>query len=106
MTEFEIPEPIRLAFAGRAFLNKGELAKVLNVNTKTISNHVDAGDLRYIEPGDGKIRPRRMFTLANVTEFLIKRQRTTCRNSEVSQPAGAIYPIGFEGLVFPVPVSA
>jgi len=91
MNRFEIPERIKLAFAGRTSLNMGELARALELNIKTIGRHMDAGNLGYIEAGVGSIRPRRKSTLAQVCAFLLKqsRQQSPCPSVAPGQKSKA-----------------
>lgn len=52
-----------------------EVAARLRCSRKTLDAHVRAGDIRYIIIGHGKKRPRRMFTDADVNEFLDRQAR-------------------------------
>jgi hypothetical protein len=74
-TDFEIPERIRKAFAGRTYLNQSELADALEMNIKSIARHMEEGNLKYTEVGMGKVRPRRKSTLSQVCAFLLKQSR-------------------------------
>jgi hypothetical protein len=85
---FEIPESIVQAFAGKPWLNEGELAEALHTNAKTIAAHWNAGDLPYTEIGVGKIRPRRVSTLSQVAKFLMKQERVGTCQSESRAPMG------------------
>jgi hypothetical protein len=79
--EFELPESIRLAFAGKPWLGGAALAKALCMNTKTVSGHMNDGNLPYEEYGRGKVRPRRVSTLSQVATFLMNQQRNgKCQN--------------------------
>jgi hypothetical protein len=52
-----------------------EAARKLGCSTKTLNGHVAAGDLRYVIIGKGKKRPRRMFTDADINEFVSSQTR-------------------------------
>jgi hypothetical protein len=89
---FEIPDPIRQAFAGRSSLKPKEIAAAFGWDKKTITEHMDAGNLPYIEKGLGKIRPRRESTLSNVITFIINQTRggTSCQNEQQNIPRATV----------------
>jgi hypothetical protein len=55
-----------------------EAAARLRCSTKTLNGHVRSGALRYVIIGCGSKRPRRMFTDADLDEFI---ERQTRRNA-------------------------
>jgi Helix-turn-helix domain len=52
-----------------------EAAARLGCSIKTLNGHVDAGDLHYVIIGQGKKRPRRMFTDSDLDAFIASRTR-------------------------------
>src|SRR5690348_8969127 len=65
-----------------ALKTPAEAAAVLHCSRKTLTGHVRAGDLRYVIVGLGKKRPRRMFTVEDIQEFIERQTRrdTPCRS--------------------------
>jgi hypothetical protein len=59
-----------------------EAAARLGCSIKTLNGHVDAGDLRYVRIGQGKKRPRRMFTDSDLDAFIAAQTQTDtpCRS--------------------------
>lgn len=66
----DVPESIREAFAGRPYLTLPETAKALEMAIKTLRRHTAAGDIQCRFKGTGLVRARRIYTLADVAEFL------------------------------------
>jgi hypothetical protein len=54
---------------------KAEAAAKLGCSIKTLNGHVARGDLRYVDVGLGKKRVRRMFTDADLNEFITAQTR-------------------------------
>jgi hypothetical protein len=54
-------------------LTPRETAAILHFSIKTHTGHVASGDLRYVLVGQGKKRPRRMFTRPDIAR---RRART------------------------------
>ena len=52
-----------------------EAARKLHCSIKTLNAHVAAGDLRYVIIGKGAKRPRKMFTDADLNEFIANQTR-------------------------------
>ena len=52
-----------------------QAAAKLNCSTKTLNAHVAAGDLRYVIIGKGTKRPRRMFSVADLDNFIANQTR-------------------------------
>ena len=52
-----------------------EVARALGCSVKTVNAHVAAGDLRYVIIGKGTKRPRKMFTDADLNEFVANQTR-------------------------------
>jgi hypothetical protein len=52
-----------------------EAARKLRISMKTLKGHVLSGALRYIAIGHGRERPRRMFTDADLDEFVANQKR-------------------------------
>lgn len=64
-------------------LTPDEVAKRLPCSRKTLAGHVSRDDIRYVIIGHGSKRPRRMFTDADVEEFI---ERQTRRDVPLCQP--------------------
>lgn len=58
-----------------ALLTPAEVADRLRCSRKTVAEHVNNGDLKYVIIGRGKKRARRMFTEADVDEFIVRQTR-------------------------------
>jgi hypothetical protein len=56
-------------------LTPNEAAHRLRICKKTLLAHVQAGDLRYIDVGLGKVKPRRMFAPADIIDFISRHTR-------------------------------
>jgi hypothetical protein len=54
---------------------RAEAAAKLRISVKTLDEHVASGALRYVALGHGKTRPRRMFTDADLDEFISNQTR-------------------------------
>ena len=52
-----------------------EAARKLHCSIRTLNAHVAAGDLRYVIIGKGTKRPRKMFTDADLNEFIANQTR-------------------------------
>ena len=52
-----------------------EAAAKLGCSVKTLNAHVDAGELHYVSIGKGKKRQRKMFTDADLDEFVLAQTR-------------------------------
>jgi len=52
-----------------------EAARKLRCSIKTLNAHVAAGDLRYVSIGKGTKRPRRMFSDADLDDFIANQTR-------------------------------
>ena len=52
-----------------------EAARKLRCSIKTLNAHVAAGDLRYVSIGKGTKRTRKMFTDADLNEFITNQTR-------------------------------
>src|SRR5215471_5768847 len=52
-----------------------EAARKLRCSIKTLNAHVAAGDLRYVSIGKGRKRVRRMFTDADLDDFIANQTR-------------------------------
>jgi hypothetical protein len=52
-----------------------EIAARLRMSRKTLAEHVRSGALRYVSVGHGTKRPRKMFTDADVDEFIERQTR-------------------------------
>jgi hypothetical protein len=52
-----------------------QAAAKLGCSIKTLNGHVASGALRYVDIGHGKRRPRRMFTDADLDEFIANQSR-------------------------------
>jgi helix-turn-helix protein len=56
-------------------LTRAQAAAKLNCSLRTLDGHVASGTLRYVVIGHGKKRARRMFTDADLNEFIANRTR-------------------------------
>jgi hypothetical protein len=56
-------------------LTRAQAAAKLNCSLRTLDGHVASGALRYVVIGHGKKRPRRMFTAADLDEFIANQTR-------------------------------
>jgi hypothetical protein len=56
-------------------LTRAQAAAKLNCSLRTLDGHVASGTLRYVVIGHGKKRPRRMFTDADLNEFIANQTR-------------------------------
>lgn len=52
-----------------------EVAQRLRCSRRTLDEHVRSGALRYVSIGHGKKRQRKMFTDADVDEFIARQTR-------------------------------
>jgi len=52
-----------------------EAAAKLHCSEKTLAAHVAAGELAYVQIGQGKTRPRKFFTDANLDAFIAARTK-------------------------------
>ena len=87
-----------------------EAAHKLRCSIKTLNGHIESGDLGYVVIGQGKKRPRRMFTDADLDAFITNRTRkdvpcpstrTRVRRSGNSTSGGEV--IAFTGVQRPGP---
>jgi len=74
----EVPAPIANAFSQRPTLPPSAICELLNMDIKTLRQHVKAGNIRYVHKGFGTIKQHREFTLDDVMGFLDKRTREEC----------------------------
>ena len=56
-------------------LTKDDAAAKLGCSVKTLDGHVESGALRYVAIGHGRKRPRRMFTDADLDNFIANQTR-------------------------------
>jgi hypothetical protein len=56
-------------------LTRAEAAAKLGCSAKTLDGHVECGALRYVAIGHGRKRVRRMFTTADLDEFIAAQTR-------------------------------
>src|SRR5262245_33026688 len=88
-----------------------EAARKLRCSIKTLNGHVASGALRYVDIGHGRKRPRRMFTDADLNEFIANQTRkdspacrsiaSRARRSSTSNSASEV--IAFTGQPRPRP---
>src|SRR5262249_7097178 len=66
----------KLRFSPRGGLKSAaQAAAKLSCSIKTLNAHVAAGDLRYVSIGKGRKRVRRMFTDADLDDFIANQTR-------------------------------
>src|SRR5262249_41592075 len=53
-----------------SLLTPTQAARRLNCSIKTLNGHIASGALRYVNVGHGRVRVRRMFTDADLDEFI------------------------------------
>jgi helix-turn-helix protein len=56
-------------------LTSAEAAAKLGCSIKTLNGHIAAGALKYVAIGHGMKRPRKMFTAADLDEFIANQTR-------------------------------
>jgi hypothetical protein len=56
-------------------LTRAQAAAKLNCSLRTLDGHVASGALRYVAIGHGTKRPRKMFTDADLDEFIANQTR-------------------------------
>src|SRR5262249_56412020 len=64
-----------------------EAAARLHISAKTLRKHVAAGLLRYVSVGTGQLKVRRMYTDADLDEFIVaqhRRESPACRSTRTS----------------------
>jgi hypothetical protein len=71
----QIPQAIVQAFEGRAYVAVPELSALLQMDRRTLRQHIQAGNLQWRQKGVGSRRPRRLFTLSDVIAFLKWQER-------------------------------
>jgi hypothetical protein len=67
-------------------LTRAQAAAKLNCSLRTLDGHVASGALRYVDIGHGKKRPRKMFTDADLDEFIANQTRKdvpTCQSAAI-----------------------
>jgi hypothetical protein len=77
----EPPKPARVTQAARqerppdGLRTPTEAARKLGCSIKTLNGHIESGALSYVIIGHGKKRPRRMFTDADLDNFVATKTR-------------------------------
>src|SRR6516165_9920076 len=74
-----------------------QAAAKLGCSIKTLNAHVSSGALKYVSIGHGKKRPRRMFTDADLDEFVVNqtRQENPCPSTaDHARPIGTLISSG------------
>ena len=66
----DLPETVRTAFANRTLLTLPEVARLLTMDVKTPLRHVEANDITCRYKGAGAKRRHRVFTIADVSNYL------------------------------------
>jgi hypothetical protein len=65
-----------------------EAALRLKISQKTLTTHVKAGKIPYVNVGAGKVRPRRMFRIEEIDRFILDqtiRDRPRCPSSNTKR---------------------
>ena len=75
---------------------EAEAAAKLGISIKTLSGHVAAGSLKYVAVGHGTKRPRRMFTDADLDEFIVNQTRKDSPMSVHSDPRSPFWQYDFQ----------
>jgi len=85
----DVPESIRTAFEGHPYLSAPKVAALLEMDIKTLRKHTDADDIRCRYKGIGVRRPHRVYTLADVAEFLriMRMKRNPCVTGSDQHPS-------------------
>lgn len=73
--EAHLVQSLRERFGGRPTLGFAETCKLLNVDAKTLRDHIRRGNIRFRQTGLGKIRVRREFALHDVVDFYTRALR-------------------------------
>jgi hypothetical protein len=63
------------AVAPNGLMTMGEAAARLGFSVKTLQGHIASGALRYVVVGHGSKRPRKMFTDADIQDFIANQSR-------------------------------
>jgi hypothetical protein len=66
----DLPETVRTAFAERTLLGAPEVARLLEIDPKTLRRHIANGDISFRVKGFGRVKPRRVFTITDIAKFL------------------------------------
>lgn len=75
LTDEDEAQPTPKAAAPPKLLSVNEAAQHLTVTADQVKAFAKDGELRYIDLGRGKHRPRMRFTIADLDEFIERRQR-------------------------------
>lgn len=73
-----VPPAVSTAFEGKVLLTTAETAALLCMCEHTLRGHVRRGEISFRAKGGGATRPRRMFGLDDVMDFLDRQRRTKC----------------------------
>lgn len=76
-------------------LSAAEAADILGVSLKSLSAHVQSGELPYVSVGTGKIRETRAFMRSDLEAFIDNR-RTTMQKPSKGKPAQFIDATDFQ----------
>ena len=91
-------------------LTPTEAARKLRCSVKTLNAYVAAGEIGYVAIGHGRKRPRRMFTAADIDQFIANQSRkdspcpstaSRARHTGISTSTGEV--IDFRGPRRPPP---
>ncbi|HRP80087.1 MAG TPA: hypothetical protein PL183_13470 [Aquamicrobium sp.] len=78
ITAAAIPPALLRAFETRISLPLKDTAALLGMDAQTLRGHVEAGNIRCVVKGLGRVRLRREFRLADILEFLETMSRRAC----------------------------
>lgn len=73
-----IPPPIARAFEDRVTIPMQTAARLLSMDTKTLSEHIKAGNIGYVSLGLGGQRKRREFTMQDILGFIERLRQREC----------------------------
>lgn len=74
----KLPEFITNAFTKKGLLPHTQVAKLLCMDKKTLSKHVEQGHIGYINTGIGTKKPRRSYSLDDVQAFYFNHLHNSC----------------------------
>jgi hypothetical protein len=78
----DLPDAVRMAFSNRAVLSAPEIARLLEMDPKTLRRHLARGDITARQKGFGNICRRWVFTIADVAKYLRRIEDIASRREE------------------------
>jgi hypothetical protein len=78
----DLPNTVLAAFAKRTMLTATEVARLLEMDPDTLRYHVRNGEITGRIKGAGKVKPRWVFTIADVARYLRSTQTVRMRDDD------------------------